>query len=145
MAINRSLINRIERVIEAAEAVLGRADQPLTLREIVLDGDDEREVKARALAAHIAAHPEDSGRPVAWEIFRIVFVSPAPIVFVSPAPEPPRDYTASYVVADGKLTLTDSKGKPIEIAGKCFVRTLAPGDDESAVADALAREAFAAV
>jgi hypothetical protein len=50
--------------------------------------------KARTLAAHIAAHPDDSGRPVEWEIFRIAFVSPAP--------EPPRDYTADYVVTDGR-------------------------------------------
>ena len=55
MAINRSLINRIEKVIEAAEAVLGRADQPLTLGAIVLDDDDEGEAKARALGAYIAA------------------------------------------------------------------------------------------
>jgi hypothetical protein len=94
MAINRSLINRIEKVIEVAEAVLGRADQPLILRPIVLDGDDEGEVKARALAAHLVEHPEDSGRPVEWEIFRIAFVSPAP--------EPPRDSEAHYIVADGR-------------------------------------------
>jgi hypothetical protein len=137
MAINRSLINRIEKVIEAAEAVLGRADQPLTLGAIVLDGDDEGEAKARALAAHIAAHPEDSGRPVEWEIFRIALVTPAP--------EPPRDYTASYIVADGRLTLTDSRGKPIEIGGRCFVRSLMPGDDEATIADALAREAYLGV
>jgi hypothetical protein len=102
MAINRSLINRIEKVIEAAEAVLGRPNQPLTLRAIVLDGDDEGEVKACALAAHIAAHPDDSGRPVEWEIFRIAFVSPAP--------EPPRDSEAHYIVADGRLTLTSASG-----------------------------------
>jgi hypothetical protein len=134
MAINRSLINRIEKVIEAAELVLGRPDQPLTLRALVLDGDDEGEVKARVLADHIAAHPEDAGRPVEWEIFRITFVSPLP--------EPPRDYTANYVVAGGRLTLTDGKGKPIEIGGRCFVRSLMPGDDEAAVAEQLAREAF---
>jgi hypothetical protein len=34
------------------------------LRVIVHDGDDEAEAKEKALAQHIAAHPEDAGRTV---------------------------------------------------------------------------------
>ena len=42
---------------------------------VIIDGDDEAEAKERALAEHIAAHPEDAGltvRDFNWAIMMIV-------------------------------------------------------------------------
>jgi hypothetical protein len=73
------LINRIEKVLVAAEAELDRADAPLTLGAIVVDADDEEAVKARVLAEHLKRHPEDTDRQIDWTIFHIQLVE---------APEP---------------------------------------------------------
>jgi hypothetical protein len=73
------LINRIEKVLVAAEAELDRDDAPLTLGAIVLGADDPEAAKARVLTEHLAAHPQDVDRQIDWTIFHIQLVE---------APEP---------------------------------------------------------
>lgn len=68
------LINRIEKVLVAAEAELGRVDAPLTLGAIVVDADDEEAAKVRALAEHLAKHPQDAGREIDWTLYKVQFV-----------------------------------------------------------------------
>src|SRR5262249_42892983 len=72
--------SRIERMLAKVEAALVPPPRKV-LRVIIDDGDDEAEVKEKkekALAEHIAAHPEDAGRTVkdfnwiVWEIVRAV-------------------------------------------------------------------------
>jgi hypothetical protein len=67
---------RIERMLEKIEAKLVPPERKW-LRAIVR-GDDEAEAKEKALAEHIAAHPEDAGltvRDFNW-ILRVI-VRPA--------------------------------------------------------------------
>jgi hypothetical protein len=73
------LINRIEKVLVAAEAELDRDDAPLTLGAIVVEADEQEAVKARVLAEHLKRHPEDTDRQFDWTIFHIRLVE---------APEP---------------------------------------------------------
>ena len=73
------LINRIEKVLVAAEAELDRAGAPVTLGVIVLDADDEEAAKARVLAEHLKQRPKDADRQIDWTIFHIQLVE---------APEP---------------------------------------------------------
>jgi enoyl reductase-like protein len=54
--------SRIERMLEKIEAKLVPPERKW-LRAIVR-GDDEAEAKEKALAEHIAAHPEDAGLTV---------------------------------------------------------------------------------
>lgn len=68
------LINRIEKLLVAAEAELDRADAPLTLGAIVVGEDNPEEARARVLAEHLAAHPQDADRQIDWTIFHIVLV-----------------------------------------------------------------------
>jgi hypothetical protein len=65
---------------------------------------------------------------------------------VSPAVEIEalRDREIHYTTVDGRLTLTNAEGEPIEIDGRCFSRPLGPDDDEVAAAEQLAREAHLA-
>jgi hypothetical protein len=64
---------RIERMLEKLEATLGPPPRP-SLFIITHQGDDEAALKAKALAEHVACHPEDVGRTVqdfnwiVWEI-----------------------------------------------------------------------------
>src|SRR5258708_9442875 len=64
---------RIERMLEKIEARLVPPPRKC-LQVIIHEGDDEAAAKEKALAEHIAAHPEDAGRRakdfnwVAWEI-----------------------------------------------------------------------------
>jgi hypothetical protein len=60
------LINRIEKVIAAAEAELELADGALTLGALIVGEDDAESAKAARLAEHLKLHPEDTGRPIAW-------------------------------------------------------------------------------
>jgi hypothetical protein len=55
--------SRIERMLEKIEATLVPPPRKW-LRVIIHDGDDQAEAKEKALAQHIAAHPEDAGRTV---------------------------------------------------------------------------------
>ncbi len=50
---------RIERLLAKVEAEVERR----WLR-VIIDGDDEAEAKTKALAEHVARHPEDVGRTV---------------------------------------------------------------------------------
>jgi hypothetical protein len=54
---------RIERLLAKVEAELVPPPRRW-LRVIIIDGDDEAEAKEKALAEHIAAHPEDAGLTV---------------------------------------------------------------------------------
>ena len=54
---------RIERMLEKIEARLVPPPRKW-LRVIVHEGDDEAEAKEKALAEHVARHPEDVGLTV---------------------------------------------------------------------------------
>ena len=66
---------RIERMLEKLEATLVSRPRPY-LRIIIHEGDDEAAAMEKALAEHVACHPEDAGRTVkdfrwiVWEIVR---------------------------------------------------------------------------
>jgi len=54
---------RIERLLAKVEAAL--VPPPLRVLQVIIhEGDDEAEAMEKALAEHIAAHPEDAGRTV---------------------------------------------------------------------------------
>ena len=55
--------SRIERMLAKVEATLVPPPREW-LRVIIHEDDDEAEAKEKALAEHIAAHPEDAGRTV---------------------------------------------------------------------------------
>jgi hypothetical protein len=54
---------RIERMLEKLEATLVSRPRPY-LRIIIHEGDDEAAAMEKALAEHVACHPEDAGRAV---------------------------------------------------------------------------------
>jgi len=55
--------SRIERMLAKVEATL--VPPPREWLQVIIDeGDDEAEAKAKALAEHVARHPEDVGRTV---------------------------------------------------------------------------------
>jgi hypothetical protein len=65
---------RIERMLEKIEARLVPPPRP-SLFIITHQGDDEAALKAKALAEHVARHPEDVGRTVEefnWIVWEIV-------------------------------------------------------------------------
>jgi hypothetical protein len=53
---------RIERLLAKVEATL--VPPPRKWLRAIVHGDDEAEAKDKALAEHIAAHPEDAGLTV---------------------------------------------------------------------------------
>jgi hypothetical protein len=55
--------SRIERMLAKVEATLVPPPREW-LRVIIDDGDDEAGAKAKALAEHVAPHPQDIGRTV---------------------------------------------------------------------------------
>ena len=68
--------SRIERMLEKIEATL--VPPPRKWLRVIIDRDDEAEAKEKALAEHVARHPEDVGFTVGdfnW-IVRII-VRPA--------------------------------------------------------------------
>jgi hypothetical protein len=65
---------RIERMLEKIEARLVPPPRKC-LRVIIHEGDDEAAAKDKALAEHVACHPEDVGRAVQdfnWIVWEIV-------------------------------------------------------------------------
>src|SRR5712691_13106052 len=65
---------RIERMLEKIEARLVPPPRPY-LRIIIHEGDDEAAAMEKALAEHVACHPEDAGRTVkdfGWIVHEIV-------------------------------------------------------------------------
>jgi hypothetical protein len=65
---------RIERLLAKVEAALVPPPRKC-LRVVIHEGDDEAAAKEKALAEHIAAHPEDAGRTVKdfnWVVHEIV-------------------------------------------------------------------------
>jgi hypothetical protein len=139
------LINRIEKVIAAAEAELELADGALTLGVLVVGEDDAESAKALALTEHLKLHPQDTGRPIAWSVFRIGLVAPPAADDGGGGVDRDGDGEVHYTAVDGLLTLTDTEGQPLEIGGRRFSHRLLAGDDESAVAEQLAREAHLGV
>ena len=66
--------SRIERMLAKVEATLAPPPREC-LRVIIHDGDDEARAKEKALAEHVARHPEDVGRTVEdfnWILWVIV-------------------------------------------------------------------------
>jgi hypothetical protein len=66
--------SRIERMLEKIEARLVPPPRKW-LRVIIHDGDDEAEAMEKALAEHIAAHPEDAGLTVGdfdWSLWIVI-------------------------------------------------------------------------
>jgi hypothetical protein len=55
-------VSRIERMLAKIEATV--VPPPQKWLRVIIDGDDEAEAKAKALAEHVARHPEDVGRTV---------------------------------------------------------------------------------
>ena len=67
-------VPRIERWLSDIEAALIPPPRK-RLRVIIHEGDDEAEAKEKALAEHVARHPEDVGRTVEdfnWILHEIV-------------------------------------------------------------------------
>jgi hypothetical protein len=65
--------SRIERMLEKIEARL--VPPPRKCLSVIVHGDDEAEAKEKALAEHVARHPEDVGRMVKdfnWILHEIV-------------------------------------------------------------------------
>jgi hypothetical protein len=65
---------RIERMLEKLEATLVPPPRPY-LHIIIHEGDDEAAAMEKALAEHVACHPEDAGRTVkdfGWIVHEIV-------------------------------------------------------------------------
>src|SRR6476620_5691333 len=65
---------RIERMLEKIEAALVPPPRPC-LSIITHEGDDETAAMEKALAEHVACHPEDAGRTVKdfnWIVWEIV-------------------------------------------------------------------------
>jgi hypothetical protein len=65
---------RIERLLAKIEARLVPPPRKV-LRVIIHEGDDEADAKEKALAEHVARHPEDLGRTVKdfnWILHEIV-------------------------------------------------------------------------
>jgi hypothetical protein len=70
----RPSASRIERMLAEVEATLIPPPRKW-LRVIIDEGDDEGEAKEKALAEHVARHPEDVGRTVEdfnWILHEIV-------------------------------------------------------------------------
>jgi hypothetical protein len=66
-------VSRIERMLEKIEARL--VPPPRKCLSAIVHGDDEAEAKEKALAGHVARHPEDVGRTVEdfnWILHEIV-------------------------------------------------------------------------
>jgi hypothetical protein len=128
---------RFARLAKRIEEVAVLLDcGPLRLMALAVGDDDEEAAKAHALAVHLAAHPQDAGRPIEWGTIHVNFVQPPPEIEALA-----RDREVHYITADGSLMLTDAAGRPIEIDGRRFSRSLGPDDDEVAAAEQLAREA----
>ena len=65
--------SRIERMLAKIEAAI--VPPPRKWLRVIIDRDDEAEAKEKALAEHVARHPEDVGRTVEdfnWILHEIV-------------------------------------------------------------------------
>jgi hypothetical protein len=77
--------SRIERMLEKIEAELVPPARKC-LQAFIHEGDDEAEAMEKALAEHVARHPEDVGRTVAdFRWIMHVFVKPRFRVEFDPA------------------------------------------------------------
>jgi hypothetical protein len=69
------LADRIAEADRIASEGIGRPQRGDRLHVIIHEGDDEAQAKEKALAEHVAGHPEDAGRTVRdfkWIVHEIV-------------------------------------------------------------------------
>jgi hypothetical protein len=68
--------------VEEVAALFGANPLPLLAIVLVEHGDetdgDLEAAKARTLAAHLAAYPQDVGREIEWAVYRVQFVEADP-------------------------------------------------------------------
>jgi hypothetical protein len=68
--------------VEEVAALFGANPLPLLAIVLVEHGDetdgDVEAAKARTLAAHLAARPQDVGREIEWMVYKIEFVKAEP-------------------------------------------------------------------
>ena len=77
------LAARIAEADRIASEGIGRPQRGERLQVTIHEGDDEAQAKEKALAEHIACHPEDAGRTVKdfkWIVHEIVSPSRNPIL-----------------------------------------------------------------
>ena len=109
---------RIERMLEKLEATLVPPPRPC-LRIIIHEGDDEAAAMEKALAEHVACHPEDAGRTVkdfGWIVHEIVQwprpnpMSAAEISAAEISAAAARDEITKGEIEDESISLNGCKG-----------------------------------
>jgi hypothetical protein len=109
---------RIERMLEKLEATLVSRPRPY-LRIITHEGDDEAAAMEKALAEHVACHPEDAGltvkdfRWIAREIVQWPRPNPMPADEISAAEisaAAARDEITKSKIEDEFISLNECKG-----------------------------------
>src|SRR5215472_6666327 len=79
----REIEERIAEADRIATEGIGRPQRGDRLQVIIHEGDDVAEAMEKALAEHVACHPEDAGRAVKdlkWVVHEIVSPSRNPIL-----------------------------------------------------------------
>ena len=98
---------RIERMLEKLEATLVSRPRPY-LRIIIHEGDDEAAAMEKALAEHVACHPEDAGRTV--EDFR--WIVNEIVQWPRPNPMPAAEISAAEIsAAAARNEITEGKSE----------------------------------
>jgi hypothetical protein len=104
---------RIERMLAKVEAALVPPPRPY-LRIIIHEGDDEAAAKEKALAEHVACHPEDAGRTVKdfrWIVREIVqSLSAAEISEAEISVAAARNEITKGEIEDESISLNGCKG-----------------------------------
>jgi hypothetical protein len=123
---------RIERMLEKIEAALVPPPRPC-LSIITHEGDDEAAAMEKALAEHVACHPEDAGRTVEdfnWIVREIVqWVSAAEISEAEISAAAARDEISKGEIEDESISLNGGKGTdgPSETPGPIDLPPPDPG------------------
>src|SRR6476646_10547603 len=114
---------RIERMLEKLEATLVSRPRPY-LRIIIHEGDDEAAAMEKALAEHVARHPEDVGRTVedfdwiGWVIVHPKFIIGADGRVQWPAETIDEDTDKDTDASETLRTGLDQAGSTPELDGK---------------------------
>ena len=128
---------RIERMLEKLEATLVSRPRPY-LRIITHEGDDEAAAMEKALAEHVACHPEDAGRTVkdfGWIVHEIAQwprPNPMPAAEISEAEisvAAARNEITKGEIEDESISLNGGKGTdgPSETPGPIDLPPPDPG------------------